>query len=245
MQIIAHTGAIPGFQAIVTLLPSDGVGVVSLINAGSSDPLFGVTFGILQELVAKSSTVASSPAQGALKSAMQARSILSGESQELAARTEKRSVTSSPSLPLEAYRGTYSNPGYGNFTLCTPTETSNYCNTTLSTFAKIFPDTPPSSQAALYGTWPRVWSSHIQVLSTGNDTFLASFLNLYPNGFGKNTSAFYDGITRGDILAQFDVEGGTVKGLAVFEDQESVDLPGSPPFGNLKEIAGVYYTREA
>ncbi|KAJ3482349.1 hypothetical protein NLI96_g7040 [Meripilus lineatus] len=192
-ELIGHDGGIPGFLTLVTLLPSDGVGI------GKSGPTHarGET---LIDVFTKFTT-----------------------------RSVSRHLLQSRIRKLHALR------------------TNRYLRLLqhyLIGFAKVFPDTPPPSQAALYGTWPRVWSSHIQVLSTENDTFLASFLGMYPDGYGKNTSPFYDGVTRGEALAQFDIEGSTVKGLAVFEDQGEADLPGSPPYTNLKEIAGVYYVKE-
>ncbi|KAJ3478968.1 hypothetical protein NLI96_g9388 [Meripilus lineatus] len=147
-----------------------------------------------------------------------------------------------PDLPIEAYAGTYTDPGYGSLTICTSSLTSDYCKSTLSNFITVFPDSPSSAEPVLYATWPKIWSSHFRAVPRGKNSFIFSFLALYPEGFGRDTTPFYDEAFRLEVQAEFDVEDGVVKGLAVFEDVDYV--PGEPPAGNLREVATVYFMKE-
>lgn len=176
-------------------------------------------------------------------------------------RTTLNTVTTD--LPPDAYAGTYSNPGYGSFTFCSPSSnlstTNEYCTSTLSDFSKVFSASPPSEEQGLYATWARVWASHVRALpttaganssvvqnrqtyidQTSANTFDFSFITLYPSGYGKNSTPFYDDSILIPATGIFDVVDGEVKGLGMFEDY-------SPPSiikdGTLKEIAEIYFVK--
>jgi hypothetical protein len=117
--------------------------------------------------------------------------------------------------PLHRYAGTYSDPGYGNFTLCDPSGLSDYCKKVLSDFTpfqEIAPDTK-----SLFAAWSRAWSSHVQLSHSKNNKFLVRLTALYPHGYGKDTSAFEQSMeTEDTVFVEFVVRHGKVIGCGLF-----------------------------
>ncbi len=109
---------------------------------------------------------------------------------------------------------------------------------------KVYPSYPPIA-GGLYGSWPRIWSSHIRITPIRN-TFAFRCVGLYPEGYGKDTSPFSGDSFALDFRAEFDVKDGEVKGMAVFDSEPlSIHFPPRPlPPGDLKDIADVYFVRE-
>ncbi|KAJ3482357.1 hypothetical protein NLI96_g7039 [Meripilus lineatus] len=237
-EVLQHGGGLPGFISQVTFLPLDGVGIVAFVNQASPVPNFVSSWIILDVL--GMITLDQSFTDNNFTRLNHGLPLADVKKSP---RPPQQSLTSiAPELPIEAYVGTYSDPGYGGFTICTSSSTSDYCKSTLFDFSKVFPDDPPSGEPVLYGSWPKIWSSHLRAVPQGKNSFLFRFLGMYPEGFGKNTSPFYDENFQVDVQAEFDVEDGVVKGLAVFEGVKYV--PGEPPEGDLKEVATVYYVKE-
>ncbi|OCH88139.1 beta-lactamase/transpeptidase-like protein, partial [Obba rivulosa] len=104
-------------------------------------------------------------------------------------------ATAGSHMSLEAYEGTYHNPGYGTFTLCAPTNVSAHCRDILTSFASVpnyqhanvdhtpndIPTNPDSFsinspkpawtlQPGLYGYWPRSFSTHIGLFPLTQNT---------------------------------------------------------------------------
>jgi hypothetical protein len=99
-------------------------------------------------------------------------------------------------LDISAFVGTYTNPGYGSFTLY---DTRDWPPTSpgaqvLSEFRTVN-DTRPDT---LYAHWPRVNGTHFRLARVpptyaakwGNNTFTVRETSFFPRGFGKNTAAF-------------------------------------------------------
>ena len=104
-----------------------------------------------------------------------------------------------PSEQVVIYEGTYSNPGYGEFTLCTAQSTSTACVAILSNFSAVSPLDP----LILYGSWSpaRIWGSHIRLrpVPSHEDTgcaqedvshFDMELETVFPRGYGRDTSPF-------------------------------------------------------
>lgn len=130
-----------------------------------------------------------------------------------------------PPLPLESYAGTYSDRGYGNFTLCSPASASSYCTDVRETFSTVLPDDAPPG---LYATWSRFWTEHVQLTPTSGNQFSFETFTIFPEGYGRNTTPLSDSLYPDMAFpVVFDVEGGVVRGLAFFEDiAEGVNIPG-------------------
>lgn len=281
-QVLQHDGSIQGFMSLITLLPSDGIGIVSFVNSVSDTPNNVATGWIILDLLdmLPTSATSSDTELAAVKrstrfsnanAAFPNLKFTSGlpesrvvdSSYGIEFKEYASLNTTTPELPLDAYAGTYSNLGYGNFTLCSPSSNSSasdeYCTSTFSDFAKVFPDSPPSSENGLYGTWARIWANHIRALPTtpsvnssvdGNNqtyideinsnTFTLLFVTLFPFGYGKNSTPFYDEALLLEVTGIFDVVDGEVKGLGVFEDYPPPDLIKD---GRLEEIAEVYFNK--
>jgi hypothetical protein len=118
-------------------------------------------------------------------------------------KAHKETVDREPRVEISAFAGTYYDPGYGSMTLCAPHHhnhrnqpLSSHCATVLASFAQLN-DTRTDT---LYGfcTPPRLDVSAFRLVRApddvaeewGNNTFAFRGTNLYPSGYGKNTSAF-------------------------------------------------------
>lgn len=106
-----------------------------------------------------------------------------------------RPENTNTSLPLEAYSGTYTSPGYGTFTICDPSGSSFYCKEVLSSFSAVdnarnLPLPPSRDIPQLFGVWPRVWSTHIRLAHFENDTFDVVLPAIFPEGYGHSKTPF-------------------------------------------------------
>ncbi|OJA15997.1 hypothetical protein AZE42_10249 [Rhizopogon vesiculosus] len=137
---------------------------------------------------------------------------------------EKKAVTS-PSedivdldLPLEEFSGTYTDPGYGTFTFCSPSSSSSYCQQVITNFTavdSVHPSAPSSLQ--LLAAWPRIGSSHIRAVHQSRNKFLLLFTALFPEGYGHDSTPFETAeIGTPGATAEFVVEDGKVVGFGLF-----------------------------
>jgi len=195
-------------SAHIRLLPHDGFGIIALGNSGPTNP---VTSALARRLM-----------EGALGLDV----IPWPESPE-----DRRMTALKPDagakllLPLSSYAGTYSHTAYGNFTLCAPDSTSDYCRAVVKTFntvecAKVLPGHERAHVDQLYGAWPRVWSDHLRLTHNRDHLFFNDFPTLFPEGFGKDTSPFLQSSGRDGrgVWMQFGVENNRVTGVALVED---------------------------
>jgi len=96
--------------------------------------------------------------------------------------------TSSPQ-----YSGTYTNPGYGNLTLCDSHSTSEYCMGVLKDFSVFEVIKPPSDQelrGRLYAFWPRIRFNHTRFIHQSENKFWVQGSFLFPHGYGADASSF-------------------------------------------------------
>ncbi|KAI0070056.1 beta-lactamase/transpeptidase-like protein [Panus rudis PR-1116 ss-1] len=254
LELVTHDGAIPGFLSLVGFLPNEGLGFVSLINSDAD----GINEAIAQVLVKNALDPQAENNTDTLTEQI---------SVKMKADLQVRSMSqSSPALSIESYAGTYSNTGYGTFTLCTASSNSTYCRDVLSNFTTVFPNEHPGSQS-LYAAWPRVWSSHFILsptssptseaqMSTNKHLFSLQTMSLFPTGYGKNKAPFASaGSSPLPISAAFDVEESVensagaepnlqkVKGLGLPEGFEIPPAGIVIPDERLKEDSLVYFER--
>jgi hypothetical protein len=95
--------------------------------------------------------------------------------------------------PLEAFVGTYSNPGYiGNMTICAPSSTSAFCKQAYSVISSAKPAQFANGTETLFSAYQRAWSSHVifsRNLATASN-FSFTPVVAYPAGYGTDTTPF-------------------------------------------------------
>ena len=117
-------------------------------------------------------------------------------------------------LSLDVFTGTYANPGYGFFTLCSPSSMSSYCAKVQSDFAIVDGvQGSPNPYLDLPMKWPRVCSSHMHMRHKLGSTFEMYFMSLYPFGYGKDTTPFETKVIG--VMAEFVIEDGQVMGFGI------------------------------
>ncbi|KAH7914454.1 beta-lactamase/transpeptidase-like protein [Hygrophoropsis aurantiaca] len=204
-DVVYHSGAIPGFSTLVSFLPSDNVGVVVFANGGDrAAPVTSISEHILDEaLHLRESATALTPTP---------------DESEAPRRTINQSSTSNITVALEDYAGRYVNPGYGSFTLCSPSSDSSYCSQVKADFATVDAVTGISTSVPqLLAQWPRVWSSHIRMAHVENSVFVVEFTSLFPNGYGIDSTPFETAeIGTSEARAQFFFKDGKVSGFGIF-----------------------------
>ncbi|OCH90097.1 beta-lactamase/transpeptidase-like protein [Obba rivulosa] len=217
-EIVAHDGITLGFNTFVIYLPWDKIGIVGFASVdGSVSTISEAAHRIIDHILGLP-PLNHSPADAAPKK--------NDETQDTPPPAEHPPVPDMNGgtqvrnaefpVPLEAFAGTYQNPGYGSLTLCAPTSTSEHCKNVLATFASIptfrsvqdplaapaeqgnlsFNDVSPSFRSMLrpgvYGYWPRWVSSHIAFLplsSTSHPSVNASALP--PHAFSVAFPSLY------------------------------------------------------
>jgi CubicO group peptidase (beta-lactamase class C family) len=105
-KIVWHEGAVLGFESIVVLLPDKNVGFAVEINSEDGEILFGLMYELLDHYLGL--PVSDWPA----KFATYKQDRLSAASKALTA-TAAAAAPVGPSLSLDRYVGTYSDPWYG------------------------------------------------------------------------------------------------------------------------------------
>ncbi len=150
-----------------------------------------------------------------------------------------------PTLPLEAYAGNYSDVGYGNVTLCTPTTDTLHCKSILKDFEPFPSPFGPDSNTSLllYAAQRTTYGSHLRFLHQDGDTFSITITYLFPKGYGHNETAFETWESgEGEGVARFAVsDSGEVTGLGLFildERTERRRLGGS-----VEDIADAWFVR--
>jgi len=114
VKMVTHTGGLPGYLSQLTMLPDQKVGVVVLTNMESGGAFNSITRRVLDhDLGVPAARVPDYPA------------IYRRQEQAGTARADsvvraafaRRDATSRPSLALEKYAGTYTDPWYGDVTI--------------------------------------------------------------------------------------------------------------------------------
>ncbi|KLO13809.1 beta-lactamase/transpeptidase-like protein [Schizopora paradoxa] len=177
-EILQHAGAIPGFSASVTFFPNDGFGVAILMNTADKATVNqAISLRIAEDVLGLERTPRAEDPTAVYPE------------------RPSRDPDTNSTFSLDAYSGTYHNPGYGSFTLCAPSSTSHYCAKVLDDFAIVdnaqsVPLPPNSTMPQLYAEWSRFWSTHVRMVHVENDTFEISLTALFPEGYGADNKPF-------------------------------------------------------
>ncbi|KAH9925641.1 beta-lactamase/transpeptidase-like protein [Epithele typhae] len=173
-DVVWHSGGLPGFYSEAWFFPEDHIGVFTSEN--SDGPA--------------SYALALRVAEAYLNLELTPAPDVPSPNQE--------SSDSSPTPPtdfevdvLHSYTGTYTNPGYGKFTLCTTTASDiQGCATILDTYASTADG--PLDAAVLYGEFmpARIWATQFRMRPTAAAEFVLEAEQIFPRGYGRNETPF-------------------------------------------------------
>jgi CubicO group peptidase (beta-lactamase class C family) len=110
-KMLSHTGGLPGYVSMVSMIPELRLGIVVLTNQESGAAFQAITYRLLDHFLGAAPIDYPSAYQ---RLAAQQQERLAAA--EKAAATE-REVASRPSLPLERYAGRYTDAWYGDITI--------------------------------------------------------------------------------------------------------------------------------
>ncbi|KAH9919588.1 beta-lactamase/transpeptidase-like protein [Fomitopsis serialis] len=243
-SILTHSGAIPGFSTRVAFLPEDGLGVVVLANADEK---------------AKANEASSTGGVRADASGMAVFEDEPDASQEDQQNSDPAVAPDPLPIDLDAFSGTYTNPGYGALILCSTQSTSHHCLSVLSSFAPFISPTPfpspipvpapaPQTTPELYAAWPRIWSTHVRLSHTAGTDFGLQFTALFPEGYGENRTAFETSETgesegRAVFVLEGEGEKARVLGFGMEIDAEAVEARKRAGAGDAKGWADAWFER--
>ena len=107
-RVITHTGGLPGYVSIVTLLPERNLGVAVLTNAESEEAFSALTWTVVDHDLG-------APATDWTAAYLKLRTRVEAETAaELGKSSAARDAASRPSLPLAGYAGVYTDAWYGD-----------------------------------------------------------------------------------------------------------------------------------
>ncbi len=110
-KVIEHTGGLPGYVSKVTLIPDQKLGVAVLTNQESGAAFNALTYSIVDRYVNAPPT----DWVDAYAKVMKRRDAETAATEKRAAAA--RDVDSKPSLPLDKYAGTFTDPWYGDIVI--------------------------------------------------------------------------------------------------------------------------------
>jgi hypothetical protein len=168
---------------------------------------------------------------------------LDGGASSVDALPSPRSPRPGANLPLSAFAGTYFDDGYGTLELCAPPpeialKPAAEYDGALADFAAL----GPLDANTLYAAWPRIFNTHV-LLAREHGTARFSFASreLFPHGFGQDTTPFgFESAQAG--RAEFAIDdGGMVVGLGVvFQDGTKRERTGK----TVQQRAEVWFTKQ-
>jgi len=244
---IWHTGGLPGFFTWTGFLPNDGLGIF---------------------IVANTITPGTAAAQEKI-ALLLTDTVLGLES--LPSRTEETARTTKKSnddlgvhrdVSLEPYEGLYYNPAYGSVVFCylQSKSTSSICDSTRATFASV------NITEGLAAGWGKVWFKNLIAEPIGEEMCVEGLnlnlqifrnlsssprciqpvqitaLSIYPDGYGKDTSAF--SIYRADhFYAAFLKMDDNIMALAVLDGVEKNVFEGNSSISEMFEHTSVVLMR--
>ncbi len=144
-------------------------------------------------------------------------------------------------VPIAEFAGTYSSAGYQDLTLCDPKASSNatVCEDVLDIFGKF--DDLSASNGTLYAVFDNIVTSHVRFRRLSNTTFSAQTTSLYPNGYGRDKSAFeleVPTVAAGIVEFVFENDRLVGAGLNFGGDDVSMRIRAG---GGIKETSEVWY----
>jgi hypothetical protein len=220
-KLVQHQGDAPGVATVLFLFPYDGFGIVLLANTAAT----------------VHSTIALAVADRILG--------LPKISQQVSKKTATNPLAPfDPPLPIfSGFTGTYSSPGYGNFTLCSPLfPTSRQCLDVVHDFRTVDSAAGnPTPSLNLFSAWPRFWGSHFRLSPVSGNDYAAQLTTLYVDGYGADSTPFEDVAPSPPFKATFMVEDGVVAGLGFFvAEQQSWRAKKG---GSVRDIADVWFDK--
>ncbi|KAJ7023723.1 beta-lactamase/transpeptidase-like protein [Mycena alexandri] len=225
-EVIFHNGGAPGVSSVCTVYPYDGFAVVVLSNTAGSGTL-NVAFGLADHILGLPEPSASAAAPTAPAPLMSPASATA--------------PPASRSNVLSVLIGTYSNVGYGNFTLCSAAQaTSSQCSDVVQDFNKVDAAVgKPSNSSELYSAWSRFWGTHLRLTPISGSDYIGEMTTLYVDGYGADHTPFEAPVF--DFKISFMEEEGEVVGLGFFvAENESWRAKRG---GSIREIADVWFDK--
>ncbi|KAK7040621.1 beta-lactamase domain-containing protein [Favolaschia claudopus] len=204
-ESVMHNGGAPGVSSMCAVFPLDNFAVVLLSNtAGRGSE--AVVFAIADRILGLPTP--------SLEDSMNSTVTPTSSAQLVPSQTVAPLTHTTLSLA-----GTYSNAGYGNFTLCSSSSSSAICAPVLRDFSKVNTATGISStqnSTELYSASSRFWGTHIRLTPVPgpNYDYVVHHTNLYVDGYGADKSAFEDPLF--EFKASFMEERGKVVGFGLF-----------------------------
>jgi hypothetical protein len=224
-------------STIVTAALEDGIGIVALTNADNKKyPILEIIFKAAEKAFASrnsSSPSSSPPATSTTPVTRRSKLLLPRRHAGVAPRTDGIDLT-----------GTYYNAGYGTNVLCSVHSTSPSCKSVLGAFRSIDPSlaslSSKSTSTDLFASRVTLVSTHIRFTCTNDGNYLISAGSIYPQGYGKNTTAFSTLVPI--ATAEFVVENGKVIG---FGWNNIIDDSGVKRTGSVEETSEVWFVKQA
>ncbi|KAI0780020.1 beta-lactamase/transpeptidase-like protein [Fomes fomentarius] len=203
IEIVNHGGGIPGFSLLTSFSPSHNVGIFVAANAAEKSVYTNAILTHTLDVLFGQQT----SENGELRSSLE-------ELQTVHKPLDVRP----PSFELDAYTGEYTAFGYKRIVLCSSKSRSEYCKDVLADFSTV-----DGSTASLYSTYKSIWTTHARLEHFSGDVFNITFTSLFPQGYGRNTSAFEDfEVGSGDGWVEFVVRGDKVAGFSLVLDEDAV-----------------------
>lgn len=237
LQIVMHTGGLPGATAQISFMPLQGIAVVTLISA--DDKSSSASGPLLYKIIDDLFTTNSSTAVGRELSAAPWRTTSS----------DLLDLKTPPSA-LESYAGTYNNSGYHSFTICAPSTASQYCAEVLSAFATVDTHASVSGLAAhpidtpqLFAAFPSVWGSYIRFAHIDGQRFTFGLTSLYVEGYGADKTPFEALAEGAEIEFVVDEESGKVKGFGLRGTVKEKRTDRERKGGGIQETADAWFDR--
>jgi len=208
----------------------DGIGIIVLTNADSmAEPISNIILKAAEKAFKSGNSSSSSPADHSTTATRRSNPPVPRH-----AGVTARVDDGPPHVDLT---GAYYNAGYGTGVLCSVRSSSPSCESVLDAFRSIDPSLSTSTD--LFASWVTLLSTHLRLTYTSDSKYLISTGSIYPQGYGKNTTAFS---TLGPIAtAEFVVENEKVVGFGWNNIGDDGDVKQS---GSVEETSEVWFVKE-
>jgi len=214
-------------STFVAVAVEDGIGIVALTNADTKAvPIQKIVDKAAEKFLGSSSPSNSPPATTTVT---RRSNLLLPRHAGVTPRTDGVDLT-----------GTYYNAGYGTGVLCSVHSTSPSCKSVLDAFRSIDPSSlsPTSTSTDLFASWITLVSTHIRFTYTNSSNYLISAGSIYPQGYGKNTTAFSTLVPI--ATADFVVKNGKVDGFG----WDNIIDGGVKRSGSVEETSEVWFVKQ-
>ncbi|KAJ7485554.1 beta-lactamase/transpeptidase-like protein [Mycena latifolia] len=220
---VGHAGGAPGVDTRVHFSPNDHFGLVVLANTASYTEVIGDIANTVADHVLGLPKISPPVVNEAVPEVSTLLDILP------------------PPLMSSEFTGTYINPGYGNFTLCSPlSHTSPQCLAVIQDFTTVMSAAgKPLCPTDLFSAWPRFWGSHLRLSHVSGYEYTAELASLYVDGYGADHSPFKNVV--GTMAATFMEEEGRIVGLGLFFAQHQSWR--AKKGGSVRDIADVWFEK--